>query len=189
MATGDATGEIRPQAEVEPRLRELILYIADKCEYDPRFGATKLNKILFFADFIAYERFGNAITGARYQKLKHGPAPRLLPRVRQQLLDADDVIEKPVKIYDYNQHRLIARREPNLDRFQAREIAVIDQVIDLLREMTAEEASEFSHRFRGWQLAEIGEDIPYSTVYLADGPPELSEDEVAEARDLARQIG
>jgi hypothetical protein len=31
----------------DERLQELILYIAEKCEEDPTFGATKLNKILY----------------------------------------------------------------------------------------------------------------------------------------------
>ena len=38
------------------KFRELILYIAQESEGDPNFGATKLNKILFFCDFLGLPR-------------------------------------------------------------------------------------------------------------------------------------
>ena len=57
----DRQRKIRPN---DAKLRELILYVAERCENDPDFGALKLNKILFNADFIAYALTGKAITGA-----------------------------------------------------------------------------------------------------------------------------
>ena len=41
-------------------LGELILYIAERCAEDPIFGAVKLNKLLWRADFLAYARDGSA---------------------------------------------------------------------------------------------------------------------------------
>ena len=68
----------------EQKLRELILLIARSSERDEHFGATKLNKILFYSDFWAYRKLGRSITGEVYRKLEHGPAPkRLLPVVRR----------------------------------------------------------------------------------------------------------
>src|SRR4051794_11181803 len=60
------------------KFRELVLYLAERSEGDKHFGATKLNKLLFYADFVYYLYFGNSITGHTYQKLEHGPAPRAL---------------------------------------------------------------------------------------------------------------
>ena len=53
------------------RMAELIVYIADLCQEDPTFGATKLNKILFYADFASYAKYGRPITGQEYQRLEH----------------------------------------------------------------------------------------------------------------------
>ena len=47
------------------RFRELILYCALKSETHRFFGATKLNKCLFYADFLAYRALGSSITGGR----------------------------------------------------------------------------------------------------------------------------
>ena len=63
----------------EEKLAELILYVAEKIQSDRTAGATKLNKYLYFADFSAVRKLGHPITGAEYQRLRHGPAPRRLP--------------------------------------------------------------------------------------------------------------
>jgi len=60
------------------RFKEVLLYIAQSSENDPRFGATKLNKILYFSDFKAFATLGDFITGATYQRLDRGPAPHEL---------------------------------------------------------------------------------------------------------------
>ncbi len=66
-------------ANDEAKLVELILYIADKCENDPHFGKTKLNKILFFSDMLYYGFFGNAITGVERSYPERLDAARICP--------------------------------------------------------------------------------------------------------------
>ena len=55
----------------EEKLSELILYISQKCATDPKFGAVKLNKILYLSDFLAFGNWGEPITGVEYQHLSH----------------------------------------------------------------------------------------------------------------------
>jgi hypothetical protein len=40
------------------KFKELVLYLAEKCETDPSFGVTKLNKLLYYCDFVAYSELG-----------------------------------------------------------------------------------------------------------------------------------
>jgi hypothetical protein len=77
--------------EDERKMKELILYISQKCADDAKFGATKLNKILYFSDFLAYAYHGSPITGFEYQKLPNGPAPRRLVPVREQLMESGEL--------------------------------------------------------------------------------------------------
>lgn len=53
-----------------------MLYIAKRSLTDPYFGYVKLNKILFYADFVAYGELGKPITGATYIRNLYGPTPR-----------------------------------------------------------------------------------------------------------------
>ena len=71
--------------ESERRFRELLLYICEKSATDPKFGATKLNKILYFSDFLAFARYGKPITGFEYQRERNGPVPKRLVSIRNQM--------------------------------------------------------------------------------------------------------
>ena len=75
----------RPLVPDDEKFKELVLYIARKSECDPRFGATKLNKLLFFSDFLAFKRLGSPITGQTYFKLDHGPAPRRMLPLKERM--------------------------------------------------------------------------------------------------------
>lgn len=165
--TGQLTFEMN-KADNEDRLRELILYVTQKCGSDQRFGATKLNKILFYADFYSYGKFGKAITGVAYQKLKNGPAPKRLVPIRDDMESSGDlqVYERQL-FYGKRQTRFVPLRKPDVSRFSGDEIALVDEIIDYLRDKTADVVSEESHGVP-WQLVEIGELIPYEFVFLVD---------------------
>jgi hypothetical protein len=66
---GDLAGRVRR------RLKELVLYIAERTVEDPDFGRTKVAEMLFCSDVEAYRLFGEPITGARYEKWKRVPFP------------------------------------------------------------------------------------------------------------------
>ncbi|NMC42769.1 MAG: SocA family protein [candidate division Zixibacteria bacterium] len=152
----------------QARLKEIIIYICQKCQDHPRFGAVKLNKILFFADFVAYARRGKSITGETYFKLPFGPAPkRLIPAV-EELKGAGAVIEQERPVFARIQKRLIPLREPDLSLFDGFEISLVDEVIEALKDKDAEAVSELSHTFIGWQLVREREEIPYETVFIRD---------------------
>jgi hypothetical protein len=70
------------------KLQELILYIARRSEDVRHFGANKLNKLLFYTEFLAYSKTGRSITGATYERLEHGPAPRGLAATLEELKPA-----------------------------------------------------------------------------------------------------
>lgn len=49
------------------KLRELVLYVCTASEGDESFGSVKLNKLLFYSDFLSYLQHGIPITGQEYQ--------------------------------------------------------------------------------------------------------------------------
>ncbi len=170
------------------KFMELLLYVADKSLDDPSFGATKLNKILFFSDFLAYGRTRRPITGATYQRLERGPAPRELLPAQDELCKVGDAIVVEQRRFNYPQKRLIPLREADLSAFVAEEIALVDKVIDLLRAHNAASVSALSHDIGvGWQIADDGTDIPYEAVFLSADTPTPTD--VKRGRELAQQHG
>jgi hypothetical protein len=164
------------------KFAELMLYVAKVCADDPKFGATKLNKILFFSDFLAYRKWGKSITGATYQRLDHGPAPKCLLPVQQHLRRDRSLAIQEIDRYGLKQKRPVALRDPNLDAFDADEIALVNEVVKALHDANAADASELSHGF-WWHIAKAGEEIPIQ-VSLVELPDDVSLKELAHARSL-----
>ena len=173
-------------ADAEKRLGELMLHIANKCEDDPTFGATKLNKILWWADFISYARTGRPITGVEYHRLGNGPAPKRLLPVRKKLIAKKDAVVKERPIYNRTQIRLIPLREAKYDLFTAEQIALVDEIISGLWEEPAKYISELSHG-KAWEVAKDGQSMPYESIFLSDSP--ITRFDVIRTLELAEQYG
>ena len=173
--------------EREDKFKELILYISQKCATDPKFGAVKLNKILYFSDFFSFARTGTAITGFVYQKLANGPAPQKMVPIRTAMISEGTLGIQVVPLRNgRTQRRTVNLRKPHLEIFTGEEIALVDYVIDSLKQSTAEDVSDISHEMVGWQVAKIGEEIPYGTVFLSNEP--LSEAEVQRGVQIALSL-
>jgi hypothetical protein len=168
------------------KLKELILYIADKFESRGHCGATLLNKMLFFSDFIAYAKYGQSITGEDYFKLENGPAPKYLLEARGELVEEGRAVIKFKSTIKGKLHILIALAEPNLNAFGPEQIAVADFVFDELKDETAGSVSGISHKFYGWQVAKTQEIIPYNSVFLRE--PVLAEPSKQVRTAVARLI-
>ncbi len=159
------------------KFEELLLLVARATESDPRCGATKLNKILFYVDFGAYRTLGHSISGQPYRKLEFGPAPRSVAQTVEALLAQGACAWAERAYFGYQLRKLVALREPSLSLFSAEEIDLVHHVVEDLWELNATEVSDLSHRFAGWQAASMGEEIPYSTVFVGEPQPLSREEE------------
>src|ERR1700727_1161546 len=68
------------------RLRQMILYVAQRCESAEYFGAIKLNKIIWKADFDSFAGRGVPVTGREYRRQKLGPVPKEMARIHTEML-------------------------------------------------------------------------------------------------------
>jgi hypothetical protein len=150
----------------EQKFTELLLYVAEQLRSDRSGGATKLNKVLFFADFAHVRRTGAPITGASYQKLPYGPAPRRLVPVRDQLVAGGAAHLEHAEFLGRTLQRLVPDRPADLSVFGDAEIATIDQVLADLDGLTAVQVSDLSHEEPGWRLVDEGETIPYEAALV-----------------------
>ena len=173
----------------ESKFAEMLVLAAELLASDQRGGATKLNKLLYFADFAHVRTHGRPISGVDYQRLEHGPAPRRLVPVRRELI-ADGSLDLAVETdaLGYSTTRVLPKRSADRSRFDDSEIATLERVAGLLKSMTAAEATALSHDDPGWRLVATGETIPYEAAYLpiVDEIPAGIEDEVRQrAAELA----
>ncbi len=162
----------RPQ---DDKLRELIQLITEWSQADKKFGAIKLNKLLFHCDFSAYLTFGEPITSQEYFALPQGPAPRKLKPVTDAMVKSQQLAFKEISYYGYTQLRPIALKSPKVDLFSPRELDLIQRTLQKYWNMSATEISEHSHLFLGWKVAREKETIPYYTALVSCRPPSETE--------------
>jgi hypothetical protein len=150
----------------EAKFTEMLLYVADRLQPDRAGGATKLNKVLFFADFAHVRRTGAPITGAEYQKLAQGPAPRRLKPVRDALLANGQARVAREEFLGYELQRLVPLRPANAAVFSEAELETIEQVLADLDGLNARQVTDLSHEEAGWRLVADGEVIPYDAALV-----------------------
>lgn len=167
--------------DTRERLRELMLFVAERCQDDPNLGFTKLNKIVFYCDFLAFGKFGKPITGASYDKLPFGPVATGSEITRRQMERDGDIFVAADAHSPFRPKRVLPRRSANLDMFSGPEIALVDGIINALAGATSSQVRDLSHG-KAWQAVEMHEAIPYEAAFLSDRP--YSEEDVARAREL-----
>ena len=176
---------IRPN---DAKLVELILLISEWSQGDPKFGAIKLNKLLFHADFSAFLTTGEPITGQEYFALPQGPAPKRFKPITEKMKKGGALAYQEVSYFGHPQKRPIALRPPNLKIFSGTEIAFVRQTVEKFWKFNATEISEQSHLFLGWKTARLHETIPYSTALVSRRAPTLEEREYGRSlEDLASE--
>lgn len=159
----------------QDRMKQMILYIAKKCESARRFGGIKLNKVLWKSDFDAYAARGVPVTGRAYQRLRLGPAPKEMVPIRRDMLD-----EKMIRIDEVDfgddvvEHRIIALVQPNMSYFNDEDIAFVNAAISHYWHMTGRETSDDSHG-RAWQTRADQEPMPYESALLSDRRPQAAQ--------------
>lgn len=168
------------------RMRELVLYIVAKCGGQTSFGKTKLNKILFLSDFYFFADNGVPVTGASYRKDEFGPVPSGIESLLAQMECSGELVQKRRKFGRTERAVFTAKRPANLDDFTAAQISQVDRIIDALELMTSSDASDLSHT-RLWEIARMGEQIPYEAALISDEPPTVNE--IARAKELCSQYG
>lgn len=178
-----------PEMNGDAKLRELILHIATQCADAPRFGMTKLNKILYFSDFLWYKQTGKPITGIEYMRLENGPAPKRMVPVREQMIVNQDIDIIKRSFPDGRvQHRIVAKEEADLNRyFSAAQIALVDEVIRILWDANAGETSDVSHGIAWYVFDTDKEPIPYEAALLSD--ERITANDIERTGELAKQYG
>lgn len=150
----------------EEKFGEALLYVAAGLEEDPAGGAVKINKALFNADFGHMRGYGRPITGAEYQKLPYGPAPRRLVPVRSRLIESGAAQLREELYLGRTVKKLVPLRLPDVTQLSTSELAMLDQAIAVEKARSGFEASAASHDEPGWQMVEENESIPYETAFL-----------------------
>ena len=146
------------------RLKNLLLYVLGQMGETFQ---TKMNKVLFYIDFLSYRERGMAISGLAYNAIEFGPVPQRWDRV----YSAFDEVEEQLRLVQGQEcMSLKAGAEADMSGFSPEEMAVIDEVCLRLKDMTSRAVSKLSHEEKAWkEHVDKPETIPYSEAFSLVG--------------------
>ena len=163
------------------KFKSLVHYVCAQSPSRAKLGATKLNKILWYAERDAYVRLGEPISGAKFVKRQYGPVPAAIVPILKELEAENAIVIREVEVFGKFKREFISMNRPNISGFKPEEISIINSAIYAICHFhTAESISERSHD-EVWHLAAIGEELPLYTVFSVPG--EVDEDDIAWARE------
>lgn len=124
---------------------------------------TKLNKLLFYADFKYFKENGVSITGLCYAHLPLGPVPDQYKSIFQRLTELDStLISEEDMAVDCTGEYFRCDVEPDTNTFTFNEMQVLIQVREMFRQYNATAIKDFSHQEEAYKRTGNSELISYT---------------------------
>lgn len=147
------------------KFKEVLLYILKKIGSKPNVGESVIYKLLYFIDFNFYEKYEEQLIGATYIKNNYGPTPKEFIKIVTDMEREGDLVKIENKYFQYPQRKYLPLREADLSTLKANEIKTIDEVLERLSDMNANQISEYSHNDVPWITSDDGDIIDYESVF------------------------
>ncbi|HMQ70462.1 MAG TPA: DUF4065 domain-containing protein [Ignavibacteria bacterium] len=125
---------------------------------DGRTFTTRLNKYLFYSDFICYRNTGYSMSGYPYSAIERGPVPDDYKSLFFKLWETDIIRTKEVTIDGKSFEQFVPAKEFDKKLFNKTEILILNYVYDNLKYNKTKDIIEQSHFEKGWIENEEGKD-------------------------------
>lgn len=140
------TGYRKPDLD---KLSEMIKFFSEKCEP----YKTKLNKLLFYADFHMFKRKCYSISGLRYRAIQMGPVLNNYQSIFEFLQNNDQIETESVFFpTGYSGERYLTKNLAPIDssKFNEDELAVLNDIVAKYGDSSTEKLIEDSHAEKAW---------------------------------------
>lgn len=145
------------------KFTEMVVFFAEKMQP----FKTKLNKLLFYADFLMFKQSCFSISGVRYKAINKGPVPNNFNSVFEYMANRNDVdIEYTQFPQGYVGEQFKARegRPFNNKLFTDKELTVLNFVAEKFKNSSTNNIVEVSHLEEAWKQ-NIKGDISYNYAF------------------------
>jgi uncharacterized phage-associated protein len=145
MEANPFTGFVKPSFE---KVAHYVIFFAR--QVNPM--KTRLNKLLFYADFLHFKRSGYAISGCNYRAIPYGPVPSHF-RELFGILETEKYIQIEEELSE-NGHmgeRFLALKAFDASLFTEQELEDMNEVVNRLGEMNTQDLIHLSHGEHAWK--------------------------------------
>lgn len=130
------------------KTKQVIFYFAQQ----QKPYKTKMNKLLFYADFLHFGNNAQSITGLKYKAIQHGPVPNNYDILFSRLTD-EEIIEIDSTLTDNGElERFLPGRGVNFDPsiFSPSEMETLEYIAIKFKDTSACEIVDISHNEPAW---------------------------------------
>jgi putative zinc finger/helix-turn-helix YgiT family protein len=143
-------------------LNKLFNAILFFCKNEEGVYKTKLNKLLFYADFKHFKEYVVSITGCRYAHITFGPAPDNYEYYFAALIENKLLTPKEVCFgEDIIGEKFVSAAEPDLSIFGEGELKIMASVKEFFKDFTATQITDYSHEEQGYKETSNGDPISF----------------------------
>src|SRR3990172_5797609 len=111
----DSDIQIRITQENLDKFKQVLLYILEKVGSKPNVGETVLHKLLYFIDFVYYEKFEENLMGATYIKNHHGPTSVELGTILKDMQKNGEIEAVKSKYFNHLQKKYLPIKRADLN--------------------------------------------------------------------------
>jgi len=131
------------------KLAEMVLFFSEQLKP----WKTKLNKLLFYADFKNFSLNGNSISGLIYRAIPMGPVPDKFQSIYDYLTN-EKIVEVNTTCFSDGGigEQFFSTKEKSFNKnlFTENELKVLNDVVDRFRNTSTNEIVEISHKEKAW---------------------------------------
>ena len=132
------------------KFTEMVVYFSDKLSP----FKTKMNKLLFYADFLMFKQTCFSISGVRYKAIDMGPVPNNFQSIFEYLANNDEIDIFTTEFpngYTGEQFKSKKDRMFNADLFTENELHTLDRVASVFKEISTNDIIRLSHLEEAWK--------------------------------------
>jgi len=140
------------------KFTEMVVYFSEKIAP----FKTKMNKLLFYSDFLMFKQSCFSISGMRYKAIDMGPVPNNFQSIFEYIANKDELdiffTELP-KGYMGEQFKARKDRTFKADLFSESELEVLEKVATAFKTTSTNDIIKFSHLEEAWKKNEKGRSV------------------------------
>jgi len=132
------------------KFTEMVVYFSDKLSP----FKTKMNKLLFYADFLMFKQSCYSISGVRYKAIDMGPVPNNFQSIFEYMVNKNDIDIHTTEFkqgYTGEQFKAKIDRKFNAELFAKNELEVLEKVATVFKETSTNDIIERSHLEEAWK--------------------------------------
>jgi len=129
------------------KIRDMVLYFA---KFNAPF-TTAMNKLMFYADFGHFKKYGYSISGICYKAIQKGPVPENYGGIYDYVVNTGSVSIEEMAFGEYVGEKFKANNNTEPESFTDEELATMKKVSEKFKGLSTKQIVDISHEEPAWK--------------------------------------